>query len=124
MSAALLTEAEFNTLTADEFADATLLEEMLAAAGRAVGQVWGDARSTGHMLRTAHLLTIAGQSAGGSTEGGAVASKAIGAISISYAQAAIAAGDESLARTKWGRMYLDLRASIMIGPVVAGVLVA
>jgi hypothetical protein len=76
------------------------------------------------MLRAAHLLTMAGQSANGSAEAGPVASKAIGAISISYATAAAAAGDESLARTKWGRMYLDLRASVLIGPTVAGVIVA
>jgi hypothetical protein len=57
-------------------------------------------------------------------ETGPVASKSIGALSISYAQAAVAAGDASLARTKWGRMYLDMRAGVMVGPTVAGVMVA
>jgi hypothetical protein len=123
MAATLLTESEFNTLTANEFAASALLDDMLAAAGVLVGELWGQLRSQAHMARTAHLLTMAGQGSG-SGETGPVASKSIGALSISYAQAAVAAGDASLARTKWGRMYLDMRAGVMVGPTVAGVLVA
>jgi hypothetical protein len=123
MAATTLTKSEFNALTANEFAASPLIDDMLAAAGVLVGELWGQLRSQGHMARTAHLLTMAGASSAGGGESGPVASRAIGAISISYATAAIAAGDESLARTKWGRLYLDMRAVVMVGPTVAGVAV-
>lgn len=128
MSNALLTIEQFATLTGDEFtagiaSDPELANEVLDAAGAAVGELWGSIRSTGHMARTAHMLTVLGKSATGS-EGGPVTARSISGLSISYAATSFDASEAALSSTKWGRMYLDLKKSVLVVPMVdVGILI-
>lgn len=76
---------------------------------------WGTKASFGHMLLTAHLLTVSptAELAGigvGST--GALASEAVGPASRSFDVAA--ATDEALSSSTYGRQFLALRR-IVIG---------
>lgn len=74
-------------------------------------QCWGQKADCGHIWLTAHYLSVqSGQS------GGSVSGKSIDKLSISYA--VTAPSDPELGATKWGRMYLQLRQSIVILPVV------
>jgi hypothetical protein len=66
-----------------------------------------------HRYLTAHFLAMQG---GGAGEGGAVSSKGIDKLSISYAVTPPSDGD--LGGTKWGRMYTQLKRSIFILPIV------
>jgi len=125
MSANLLDAADFHTLTSSAFAamDSDLIDEVLAAAGSIVGQAWDTLRSTGHLCLTAHMLASL-DAAGSSGSGGPVVSRSIAGIAISYAAPVVAADAGSLAGTKWGLRYLELRQSVMLVPTVDGIAVA
>jgi len=77
---------------------------------------WGVKASCGHIYLTGHFLSV--QSGAGGGEGGAVSSKKIDKISIGYATPTFDSSDAALASTKWGRMYLALRDTIFVTPVV------
>lgn len=66
--------------------------------------LWGDLASEAHTLLALHHFALGG--GGGST--GLVTSRSIGQISESYSVSA----DASLSSTQWGRMFLELRASL------------
>lgn len=131
MSVALLTKAEFLSLTGSEFNQAEtdnpeLVSEIVDAAGAAVGELWDTTRSTGHMARAAHILTLLGMSASGAAGvAGPISARSIAGLSVSYASSAFDSSDAGLSTTKWGRMYLDLRASVLSVPTTdVGVLIS
>jgi len=65
----------------------------------------GDKQEALHLYLTGHLLYVAN-----ANEGGAVSSKSIDRISISYAVSP--PSDSDFGSTKWGRLYLALRRTI------------
>jgi hypothetical protein len=72
---------------------------------------WGIKADCAHIYLTAHMLaTQSGQA------GGAVSSKSLDKLSISYATATPV--DAELSSTKWGRMYLQLQKTILVLPVI------
>lgn len=89
-----------------------LIEDILASTCSMLGDCWGNKKSYAHLYLTAHFLTVA---AGG--ESGPVSSRKIDRIAESYATATPT--DPELGSTKWGRLYLALRATVVnIGAVV------
>lgn len=83
-------------------------------------ECWRGKADCAHVFLTAHFLAMQG---GGSGESGAVSAKSIDKLSISYAVSPPSDGD--LGSTKWGRMYAQMRSTLLILPVVGrtGVLV-
>jgi hypothetical protein len=81
-------------------------------------ECWGDKASAGHTYLTAHLATVAG-AAGQGGEGGPLTSQGMGAISASWATTGFDASDASFSGTKWGRMYIMLRDSLIVLPLVS-----
>lgn len=79
--------------------------------------LFGDRTVRAHVFLAAHYLTLGGAIPGG--EGGVVASRAAGSISVSYAVPTIPVGwDPSLAATSYGRQFLSIAATVCPGPVV------
>lgn len=74
---------------------------------------FGEKAECAHRFLTAHFLAMQG---GGSGESGAVSSKKIDKLAISFAVTTPSDGD--LGSTKWGRMYMQLKKSILIFPLV------
>ncbi len=68
---------------------------------------WGDKADCGHMYLTAHMLATMGH---GSGESGAVTGKSIDKLSISYAAGGTASANGG---TKWGRMYDQIKSTLM-----------
>lgn len=80
---------------------------------------WGAAKYDYALeLFTAHLLTTAltSTTTGGSSGGGLVTSEKVGDLSIGYAVAA--AAPDTLATTKYGSLFLQLRRTLLITPIV------
>lgn len=75
-------------------------------------ECWGIKADCGHIYLTAHFLTV---QSGGS--GGAVSSKTIDKLSVSYAVAAPSGDDADLQSTSWGRLYAQMRRSLFIAPL-------
>lgn len=94
------------------------LEWFLESAGQDINlECWGEKASQGHALLTAHYMTVAGLGSSGG-ERGPVTSKKIDKLAITYGSSVASASDE-LASTKWGRLYLSKRKTIIIAPMVA-----
>jgi len=78
-------------------------------------ECWGDKASCGHAYLAAHFLTV---EAGG--EGGIVSNRKIDTIQEGYGGIpAFDSSDAALASTKYGRMYLAMRATLLTPPFVA-----
>lgn len=76
---------------------------------------WGDKRSCAHIYLAAHYASVA-QGAG---ETGPVNSRQIDKLRTSYAAVGTATQlDAEFATTKWGRMYLSLRSTLLRLPIV------
>lgn len=73
----------------------------------------GEKAQCAHRYLTGHFLAMQG---GGSGEGGAVASRTIDKLAISFATTTPSDGD--LGSTKWGRMYMQLKRTILVLPIV------
>jgi hypothetical protein len=73
---------------------------------------WGDKADCAHIFLTAHFLAMGGY---GSGEKGVVTSKKIDKLAISYA--AGAPSDSDLGNTRWGRMYTQIRKTLLILPI-------
>jgi hypothetical protein len=72
---------------------------------------WGVKADCAHVYLTAHMLAVqSGQ------QSGAVSSKTIDKLSISYANATPT--NAELSSTKWGRMYMQLQKTVMVLPVI------
>jgi hypothetical protein len=76
--------------------------------------VWMSKASTAHAYLTAHILTVA---EGG--ERGQVNARSIDKVSVSYAAVGTATQlDANLSTTKWGRLFLQLRSTLLNVPIV------
>lgn len=92
----------------------TILEFFLQCACTMINiQCWGVKASNAHILLTAHLLTIAG-----GDEGGVASSKKIDKIQVNFSVASFDTSDAAFASTKWGRMYLALKSTVFVAPLV------
>jgi hypothetical protein len=72
---------------------------------------WGNKADCGHIYLTAHFLTVASGIADGT-----ITSKKIDKLAISYAGAP--PGEGELSETRWGRMYMALKRTLVVMPVV------
>lgn len=87
-----------------------MITTILDSTCQMLGDCWGVKKSWGHIYLAAHFATI---SQGGA--GGPVSSRSIDKISESYA--ITPPSDPDLGSTKWGLMYLALRATLINLPV-------
>lgn len=76
-------------------------------------ECWGEKADCAHRYLTGHFLAMQG---GGSGEGGAVSSRKIDKLSISFAVSP--PSDADLGNTKWGRMYMALKSTLLLLPIV------
>jgi len=76
-------------------------------------ECWGAKAMCAHIYLTAHTLMV---QSGSTFAGGAIASKTMDKLSISYAVTAPSDGD--LGATKWGRLYMQLKKTIPVFPIV------
>lgn len=92
-----------------------MVEHARACACKAINlDCWGDKASCGHIYLTAHLCSVAD-----SGERGPVNAKTIDKISVSYAAVGTATGlDAHFSTTKWGRLYLSMKSTLLVMPVV------
>ena len=72
--------------------------------------IWGEKADFAHSLLTAHLLTLSNK--GGATN---VTSEKVGDLSVSYADPT---ADQGLESTAYGSMFVQLRKSLLISPIV------
>lgn len=91
----------------------TQLGWVLSTVCSMIGPCWGAKGSSAFVYLASHLLTVA---QGG--EAGVVTSRSIDRISTGYASTGFDTSDAALASTRWGRLYLALRQTVLIGPVV------
>jgi hypothetical protein len=77
-------------------------------------ECWGVKADCGHIYLAAHFLAMQGW---GSGQSGAVSSKSIDKLSISYAVSPPSDGD--LGRTKWGSLYMQMRKSLFVPGIAA-----
>lgn len=92
-----------------------LIETILASACSMLGGCWGAKLPYAHLYLTAHFLTVA---SGG--ESGPVTSRSIDKISEGYSPASFDTSDAAFANTRWGRLYLALRKTVVNIGAVAG----
>lgn len=83
---------------------------------------WGSKSKLGIVLMSAHLLKEAGFGPGDSSSAsGPVTSERVGDLQRSYGQVSLqnsSVGDQLLATTKYGRLFLTLRRTLVITPMV------
>jgi hypothetical protein len=73
--------------------------------------VWGTKAGAAQAYLCAHFMAVATGAGGGET--GATTSRTIAQISQSNASTAFDTSDAAFASTKWGRLYLALRATVI-----------
>jgi len=104
-----------------EFAAADETNWLVLAAEYLDSSLWGSRYSKGVAFLAMHFMARAGLSSEESTAGsgggaaGAVTSEKAGDVARSYGKASVKPGetsDEDLMGTKFGRMFLDLRAGL------------
>ena len=76
-------------------------------------ECWGAKSDCGHVYLTGHMMATAGF---GSGEQGTPTAKSIDKLSESYASSTPSDGDYG--STKWGRLYLQLRDTLVVGGTV------
>ena len=74
--------------------------------------VWGDKLAMGICLMVAHLVTLANRRG----SGGNISSQSVGGVSVSYSNSG--QGDDELKTTSYGQMYIKLRKSLVITPLI------
>jgi hypothetical protein len=78
--------------------------------------VWEDKSDYAHALFAAHMMTSSGSSVTlSSSSSGTIQSEKVGDLSTSYAVAALDS-PASLGNTKYGTLFLQLRATLTITP--------
>jgi len=101
-----------------EFAsvDAATVALWLGIAEEQIGLVaWGEVALRGHVLLTSHLLKMAGEGTSAATGTGAVKSKRIGPVSVTYmgaSPASSSAAEADLGSTTYGQAFRDLRRTL------------
>ncbi len=92
---------------------AALIDQALACACSQINlECWGKKAQCAHIYLTAHMLTVA---AGG--EAGPVESRKIDKIEEKFGTIWNPDLDPSFGTTKWGRLYLQLKSTLLILPV-------
>lgn len=76
---------------------------------------WGSKAGAAQAYLAAHFMAIATGAGGGET--GATTSRSIDRISQANASTAFATTDAAFASTRWGRMYLALKATVLRIPM-------
>lgn len=79
---------------------------------------YGDRAVRAHVMLTAHYLALGGFIPGEEGESGLVNKAKIGEIEAGYAVAPTVADDAWLATTKYGRQFLQIRATLVSFPGV------
>ena len=97
-----------------------LLDFQLAVACSMISSRWGSKAGYAHAYLTAHLMTVAGSSGSGGGELGVTTSRSIDRISQANAATAFDTSDAALASTKWGRLFLALRKTVLSIPMMTG----
>jgi hypothetical protein len=76
-------------------------------------QCWGSKFECGVIYLAAHLMTVAT-----GADAGTASAKTIDKISVTYATTGFDTSDAAFSSTKWGRLYLAIRETILVFPVV------
>jgi hypothetical protein len=80
---------------------------------------WGALYNNAHVFLAAHLMATMGVVTGVTASAGAVKSKTVGPVSITYESAgSTTEGDADLERTKYGRLYKAMRRTRPRSPMV------
>lgn len=79
---------------------------------------WGSKAGAAQAYLAAHFMAIATGAGGGET--GATTSRSIDRISQANASTAFESSDAAFASTRWGRMYLALKATVLRIPMATG----
>lgn len=105
--------------------DPEVLQEIVDATALMISlDAWGLKAFDGHLNLAAHFGSKA-KSATSASPSGAVTSRSIGALSISYGTAAApAASDGDLSSTSYGQLYLMLKRTLLVPPMAIGGLCA
>lgn len=85
-------------------------------------RIWGIKTDYAHALFTAHLLKGSGSASGGGPvviPAGPVTKEKMGDLEISYASATISS-PSSFETTNYGQLFLQLRRTVSVSPLVAG----
>lgn len=100
--------------TAFEDIDDALIEEFITIAADYVNSsIWGTKYDFAHALMTCHLMSLGGVVASAS---GPVESVKVGDLSTTYAVSA--SDSDSLGTTTYGNLFLQLRRTLLISPIV------
>jgi hypothetical protein len=81
-----------------------------------VGDCFGAKAGLAHAYLTAHFLDVAA-----GLEGGVRTSRAINKISEGSSAPSFDAGDAAFATTRWGRLFLALRSSVVVMPMTTAI---
>lgn len=96
---------------------ATLLDFMLETTCLMINvEVWGSKAGAGQAYLTAHFMAIATGAGGG--ESGVTTNRSISAISQGNASTPFDTSDAAYASTRWGRLYLALRGTVLNFPMM------
>ena len=80
--------------------------------------VWGTLYDEGHMFLAAHKMVCMSVLPGVSASAGAVKSKSVGPVSVTYATSdGGSVSDNDLERTAYGRQHKAMRATLLLGPL-------
>ena len=95
------------------------LEDLLDCTCKMVNlETWRTKASCGHSYLALHFLEVSGVNGGG--EAGAIERRKIDKLEIDYAAvASVSEGDAAFGSTKWGRLYLAMRSTLMVLPMPA-----
>jgi hypothetical protein len=98
-----------------------LLDFQLAVACSMVNATrWGSKAGYAHAYLTAHLMTVSGSSGSNGGELGVTTSRTIDRISQANAATSFDTSDAAFASTKWGRLYLALKKTVLNIPMMTG----
>ena len=91
-------------------ADATITTWLAIVERRIHRASFGDRADDAVTFLAAHCVTLAVRAnAGDSGSVGHLASRSVGGVSVTFATMPVPFGDEVLASTMWGQLYIDLR---------------
>lgn len=94
--------------------DDSLIDEFITIAADFVNSsIWGTKYDFAHALMTCHLMSSAGVI---TTASGPVESVKVGDLSTTYAVSA--SDSDSLGTTTYGNLFLQLRRTLLISPIV------
>jgi hypothetical protein len=125
MPARLATHAEVVILAPElvgSAVDPEPLDTIIEFTGEMISiEEWGEKASKGHALLAAHFASLWILSpGGGGAPAGAVTSRTLDKLSVSYASGVAKSGNPAFALTKYGQFYLAMFDTLMIPPLGTG----